>query len=211
MPEAKEWKGKTERQLKAEGFAATKKKFIDKPKIIDAEFPPERGPASGTRGAPEESRAAGGEPRRRRRASPQEESRAAGGEPRRRRRAAPPSTPARDAAPGALGSPSESPRDPRPTRADPRPTRARRHNSRLHGKHLKRLNKHRMRTVNTPSPCDGYPDIYCCDPHLPRWNFGDTYDRHMVKKWDVEWGGRRHYAANDCFERPNVKRASMVI
>jgi hypothetical protein len=68
-----------------------------------------------------------------------------------------------------------------------------------------------MRTVNTPSPCDGYPDIYCCDPHLPRWNFGDTYDRHMVKKWDVEWGGRRHYAANDCFERPNVKRASMVI
>ena len=185
MPEAKEWKGKTERQLKAEGFAATKKKFIDKPKIIDAEFPPERGPASGTRGAPEESRAAGGEPRR-------------------RRRAAPPSTPARDAAPGAIGSPWESPRD-------PRPTRARRHNSRLHGKHLKRLNKHRMRTVNTPSPCDGYPDIYCCDPHLPRWNFGDTYDRHMVKKWDVEWGGRRHYAANDCFERPNVKRASMVI
>ena len=126
MPEAKEWKGKTERQLKAEGFAATKKKFLDKPKIIDAEFPPE-------------------------------------------------------------------------------------HNSRLHGKHLKRLNKHRMRTVNTPSPCDGYPDIYCCDPHLPRWNFGDTYDRHMVKKWDVEWGGRRHYAANDCFERPNVKRASMVV
>ena len=144
------------------------------------------------------TRRAGGEPRRRRRAAPPEASRA-------------PSTPARDAAPGAIGSPWESPRDPRPTRADPRPTRARRHNSRLHGKHLKRLNKHRMRTVNTPSPCDGYPDIYCCDPHLPRWNFGDTYDRHMVKKWDVEWGGRRHYAANDCFERPNVKRASMVI
>ena len=126
MPDAKEWVGKTERELKREAFDATKKKFVDKPKIIDTEFPPK-------------------------------------------------------------------------------------HFATLHGKSLKKLNKHRMQIVNTPSGLDGYPNIYCCDPHLRQCNCGDTYDRHTILKMDVNWGGRKHYKPNENFERPGKKRGSMVI
>ena len=46
------------------------------------------------------------------------------------------------------------------------------------------------------------------DPHAVASGKGDTDTADAPRN---STSGRRHYAANDCFERPNVKRASMVI